>query len=242
MIETRLVANKLSRSERFRRLMTLEGISIAVMVFLWVLLGFVAAPSVVLWLLILVIGLLAVLFALDSGVAAIQILFSLTFLATTATISALVFTDSSINVGLVGASGSTYLCFELFRLHETHRRNARVSPTLLGSTLPFAMAVVAISFVLMFVLLRPEGELALSWGFLPLASLALFLGVAAVGMGAMYDRNRQSGARFDPVVRTPPAPRQVDPLVTQARRASGPAAGPTPPPPTGAPTGTRPTR
>ncbi|MEZ5341123.1 MAG: hypothetical protein R2706_06645 [Acidimicrobiales bacterium] len=64
-----------------------------------------------------------------------------------------------------------------------------------------------------------------------MAGFALLLGVLGLGLGAMADKNRRSGGRFDATIRTPPAPRQVDPLVAEARTASHANAGPMPPPP-----------
>lgn len=242
MIETRAVPRRLPFTERVTRAASLEGLSAGALMFVWTLLGFVSAPIIWLWLILLAVGLLILFFALDTGSAAIQVLVALLFLGTTAGIGAAVFANTSASIGLVAAAASTLLLMELFRLHEARRRNALVSPALLAANLPWTAGVVIASFVLVIVL-TPSSRTELPWVFVPLASGLLVAAVVGLAFWSMSDKSRRSGGRFDPALRTPPAPRQVDPLVAQARKAvRKPGDGAMPPPPKGEPTGKRPSR
>lgn len=236
MIETRATPRKLPLSERVSRAASLEGMLAAGLIVLWALLGMVSLPVIWVWVILLFAGLLLLLAALISGSGVAQVFIGLCFFGTTTLIAAAAFAQASLNIGLVASSGSTLLLFELFRLHNTRRRNAAVSPTLLPSVLPWTVAVVLVSVVIVVVLVPSEGQKDLPWGFVPAATVALMLAVGGIGFGAARSKTARSGRRFDPIIRIPPAPRQVDPLVDQARKAAiQPGDNAMPPPPAGKP-------
>ncbi|MEZ5341124.1 MAG: hypothetical protein R2706_06650 [Acidimicrobiales bacterium] len=148
MIETRLVAKKLSLKSRLRRSATLEGGLIAGLVMLWTLIGFAAFPIVLLWI-VLVASAAALLFlALDSSVAGMQTVFAVLMLVVTAGIAADVFSAPSLPIGLVGAASTSYLTMELFRLHDLRRLGSLVNERLLAGTLPWSVAIVVVSLCL----------------------------------------------------------------------------------------------
>lgn len=242
MIETRAVPRRLKLGERASKAASVEGYSAGILMLLWALFGIVMAPVIWIWLLILPLGFLVLFFALDSGSAAFQVIVAMLFFATTAGIGAALFANVSIGIGLTLAAASTLLLMELFRLHDTRRRSALVSSTLLGANLPWTAGVGLTSIVLVVVLGSSQAT-QLPWGFVPLAGGLLAVGVVGLAYWVMRDKTKRSGRRFDPALRTPPAPRQVDPLVAQARKAvRRPGGEALPPPPTGEPTGKRPNR
>ncbi len=242
MIETRAVPRRLKWGERANRAASVEGYSAGALMLVWTFFGFVTAPVFWIWLLLLPIGLLVLFFALDSGSAALQVMVAMLFFGITAGIGAALFANVSIGIGLTTAAASTLLLMELFRLHDTRRRSALVSPALLGANLPWTAGVGLTSIVLVVVLGSSSGT-QLPWGFVPLAGGLLAVAVVGLAYWVMRDKSKRSGRRFDPALRTPPAPRQVDPLVAQARKAvRRPGGGALPPPPTGEPTGKRPSR
>ncbi len=242
MIETRAVPRKLKWGERANRAASVEGYSAGALILVWTIFGFVAAPVIWIWLVLLPIGLLVLFFALDGGSAAIQIIVAMLFFGVAAGIGAAIFASISPGIGLVVAASSTLLLMELFRLHDARRRGALVSSALRGANLPWT-AGVGLSSIVLVIVLSPSSATQLPWGFVPLAGGLLAACVVGLAYGSTRDKSKSSGRRFDPALRTPPAPRQVDPLVAQARKAvRRPSDGALPPPPTGEPTGKRPSR
>lgn len=218
---------RMTLGERISRSATPEVLVIAGMILFWLLALLMLAPSLITLAVVLVIGMVAAGFlwlAAESGSTAIHWLFTAVFGLTSGILSVAVFGAlmglSGLGLGLGLAAASTVSVLELLHLHNLYLRNSRVDSEVRVRAFSWLAGIFLVSIVLAIFTTNLARGLPVSWLFVPLAGVALFVGVVVLALGPVIGTGGRSGGRWAPAKRLPPAPAGVDPLVAQAKAAT----------------------